>query len=94
MICLASSYRNLGRLDEALAVITKARRAFPHDAVVDSFAALILLDSGQPRRAVRVLGLALCEHADPGALEGFDTALVRKFRGATTERHSQPSHPA
>lgn len=94
LICLASSHRNLGQLDEALAVITKARRAFPRDAVVDSFAALILLDSGQPRRAVRVLGLALCEHAVPDALEGFDTTLPRMFRGATTERRPQPPHTA
>ncbi len=86
LICLASSYRNLAQLDEALAVITKARRAFPHDAVVDGFAALILLDAGQPQRAVRVLGLALCEHAVPSALDGFDTVLARKFRGATAQR--------
>jgi len=85
-VCLASSYRNLGQLDKALAVISRARRAFPHDAVVESFAALVLLDSGQPRRAVRVLGLALCEHAASGALHGFDSALTRKFRGATAPR--------
>lgn len=86
LICLASSYRNLGQLNEALAVISKARRAFVHDAVVDSFAALILVDSGQPQRAVRLLGLALCEHAVPGALDGFDAVLARKFRGVTTSR--------
>jgi tetratricopeptide (TPR) repeat protein len=86
LICLASSYRNLGQLDEALAVITKARRAFPHDAVVDSFAALILVDSGHPQRAVRVLGLALCQHAVPGALDGFDAVLARKFRAVTSAR--------
>jgi hypothetical protein len=67
-------------------VITRARRKFPHDAVVDGFAALILLDSGQPHRAVRVLSLALCEHVAAGALDGFDTALARKFRGVTAAR--------
>jgi tetratricopeptide (TPR) repeat protein len=86
LISLASSHRNLGQLDEALVMITKARRKFPRDPVVDSFAALILLDSGQPHRAVRVLGLALCEHAVPGSLGGFETALARKFRGATSPR--------
>ena len=69
-----------------MAVIARARRAFPHDAAVDGFDALILLDSGQPQRAVRVLGLALCERATPGALGGFDSALTRKFRGATSPR--------
>lgn len=33
---------------------------------------------------VRILGLALCEHAAPNALAGFDETLMRKFRAATS----------
>ncbi|HEX8094145.1 tetratricopeptide repeat protein [Jatrophihabitans sp.] len=83
LICLASSHRNLGEHDQALKVISRARRRYPEDPVVEAFAALILLDAGQPNRAVRILGLALCNHARPDALDGFDTVLTRKFRGAT-----------
>ncbi|MEO6117128.1 MAG: tetratricopeptide repeat protein, partial [Pseudolysinimonas sp.] len=80
---MASSHRSIGEHDRAEIVIERARRKYPDDPVVDAFAALIFLDAGRPQRAVRILGLALCNHAEPGALEGFDTALTRKFRGAT-----------
>ncbi len=83
LICLASSHRNLGDHDQAQKVISRARRNYPNDPVVEAFAALILLDAGQPQRAVRILGLALCNHARAGALDGFDAALTRKFRSAT-----------
>jgi tetratricopeptide (TPR) repeat protein len=83
LICLASSHRNLGEIDQAQAVINRARRKYPRDPVIEAFTALILLDAGQPRRAIRILGLTFCANAAPGALDGFDTALARKFRGAT-----------
>jgi Flp pilus assembly protein TadD len=83
LICMASSHRNVGEHRRAQSVIERARRKYPDDPVVDAFAALILLDAGRPQRAVRILGLALCNHAQPGVLDGFDTALTRKFRGAT-----------
>jgi Flp pilus assembly protein TadD len=94
LICLASSHRNVGQLDQAQTVINTARRHYPHDPVIDSFAALILLDAGHPRRAIRILGLALCEHATPDTLTGFDTALTRKFRGVTSHpRHTGQPRP-
>jgi len=83
LICLASSHRNVGEHLRAQSIIERARRKFSGDPVVDAFAALILLDAGRPQRAVRILGLALCNHAQPGALDGFDSALTRKFRAAT-----------
>jgi tetratricopeptide (TPR) repeat protein len=88
LICLASSHRNLRDLDPAQAVINRARRKYRHDPVIEAFAALILLDAGQPRRAIRILGLVLCANAAPGALTGFDTALTRKFRAVTQPPHA------
>lgn len=91
LICLASSFREVGNVDEARTTIDKARRRFRGDAVVDAFAALVLLDAGQGTRAVRLLGLALCEHARRCSLEGFEDALRRKFRGLTRgpSRHAR-----
>lgn len=80
-ICLASSLRNVGKLDEAKQVIEKTRRSNRRDPVVDAFYSLILLDCGEPDRAVAVLGHAFVASAAPGALEGFDDALSSKFRG-------------
>ncbi len=83
LICLASSHRNLRQFGDAQAVINRARRKYPRDPVIESFTALILLDAGQPRRAIRILGLAFCDNAAPGSLAGFDAALARKFRATT-----------
>lgn len=93
LICMASSYRNIGDHEMAQSVIERARRKFRGHPVVDAFAALILLDAGQPKRAVRILGLALCDHVETGALAGFDSALKRKFRAATQPAtgHERPS---
>jgi tetratricopeptide (TPR) repeat protein len=94
LICLASSHRNLHQLDQAQTVINRARRKHPHDPVIEAFTALILLDAGHPRRAVRILGLALCNYATPGTLTGFDTALISKFRGTTqATRSNGRNHP-
>lgn len=81
LICLASSHRNLRRPDDALAILRRARRRFPGDAAVESFYALALLDAGDPRGAVRILGMALVAAAGPHGLQGFEQALLTKFRG-------------
>lgn len=94
LICLASSHRNLGQLNQAQAVISRARRKYPRDPAIEAFTALILLDAGQPRRAIRILGLAFCENAAPGAFGGFDAALARKFRSATQRPSTTGGFPA
>lgn len=83
LICLASSHRNLRQPHAALAILRRARRRFPGDAAVESFYALALLDGGDPRGAVRVLGMALVAAAGSDGLRGFDQALLTKFRGVT-----------
>ncbi len=87
LICLASSHRNLGDLAAARTIIKRARRKYPRDPVIEAFTALILLDDGEPRLAVRILGLALCASAAPGELAGFDHALASKFRALTQPPH-------
>lgn len=82
LICLASSHRNLRHTQQALTVMERARRKFPDDPAVESFYALALLDAGQAKKAIRVLGLTLVSAA-PKQLDGFDDALRMKFRGVT-----------
>jgi tetratricopeptide (TPR) repeat protein len=83
LIGLASSYRNLRQPEAALRVSTRARKRFPDDPAVAAFHALVLLDSDDPRGAVRVLGLALVAMAGEDGLGGFERALLAKFRGVT-----------
>ena len=64
-IQLASSLRNLGDVDGALALISAEQDAHPESAYRDAIAAmhaLALASSGQPERALRVAILALVPH--------------------------------
>lgn len=62
-IQLGSSLRNVGRAQDAVAVLDDAHRRYPNSAAVRCFLALALADAGEARRATAVaLGTAL----DPG----------------------------
>src|SRR5262245_12389500 len=64
VIQLASSLRNVGRVDESLALLTVEREQ-PSDALddaVDAFLALALVDAGREREAVSVALGALAPH--------------------------------
>ncbi|MCE9572415.1 MAG: tetratricopeptide repeat protein [Deltaproteobacteria bacterium] len=70
-----STLRNLGRADDAVAILGEAVAADPDYAPYRAFLALALLDAGQPRAAVAtMLGVAL-DTARPGAFDRFDRAL-------------------
>jgi len=59
LLQLASSLRNLERIDEALAVYDEAIARFPDDAALPLFRAFALADAGRDREAlVGVLDLA------------------------------------
>nr|WP_283163329.1 tetratricopeptide repeat protein [Sporolactobacillus mangiferae] len=79
LICLASSYRNVGRHDAALETIERAVEKYKNDAVVQCFYSLILLDNGQSARAVGMLGHLLLQEAAPQKFTGFEQALHNKF---------------
>lgn len=87
LVCLASSYRNVGELSRASETLERARRAYPRDAAVEAFCSLVLLDLGEADRALRTLGLTLLEVAPDGSLSGFESALRSKFRGLSN-RHT------
>lgn len=76
--CLASSYRNVGEIDNAMTTIKQVRERMPN-GIVECFYALILYDAGFPAKAVATLGHALLEHSKPGILNGFEKVLNDKF---------------
>jgi len=64
-IQLASTLRNLGQVDEALALITAEQEAHPDSPYRDAIAAmraLALVSAGRPEEGVGVAILALVEH--------------------------------
>lgn len=86
LVCLASSYRNIGEIKNALNTILRARRIYRRNAVVECFYALILHDAGLSNKAIRILGLTLLQEARSEAFLGFEKALENKFREIAPEK--------
>ncbi|NHN54964.1 tetratricopeptide repeat protein [Calidifontibacter sp. DB0510] len=84
--CLVSSFRNLHRYDAALARLDIAAARWPQHVALESLRALVLLDSGEPDRAMYTLGQVLIAVTE-GELDETYTALLRsKFRGLLHKR--------
>ncbi|WP_353947956.1 tetratricopeptide repeat protein [Sporolactobacillus sp. Y61] len=86
MICLASSYRNVGKVDQAMAMITGAMEKYPGHIPVECFCSLILLDAGLEKMAVQQLVQVLLRELKPEAFEGFKEALKVKVNELTEEK--------
>jgi len=67
LVCCASSYRNVGKLPEAI-------------RVVKLFLALAFHDVGQSARAMKLVALTCLPKLDEKVLSGFRPPLIRKFR--------------
>jgi tetratricopeptide (TPR) repeat protein len=81
LICLASSYRNRKRFDEALSTIELAAEEFPDNQVVVCFHALILSDHGRAAEGLARLGaMAVACLAGP-EMEPFRAVLLSRYRG-------------
>jgi len=79
LICLASSYRNVGQNHSALEIIKKALEKYQQDVAVHCFYSLILIDNNKPSKAVKTLGELLLNEVDAQRFEGFAQALRNKF---------------
>jgi tetratricopeptide (TPR) repeat protein len=79
LICLASSYRNVGQMHSALETIKKALEKDQHDVAVRCFYSLILMDDNKPAQAVKTLGEFLLKEVDAQRLGGLAQALRDKF---------------
>ncbi|MFF8563486.1 tetratricopeptide repeat protein [Streptomyces albidoflavus] len=76
LLGLGSTYRVLGRAEEAVATLGDGVREFPEDAALRTFLAMALYSAGRPKEA---LELALTVVADTGADPGV-AAYERAIR--------------
>lgn len=79
LICLASSYRNVKQINQAMKTIKTAIQKYPEDIAVNCFYGLVLLDAGRPDQAVKLLGETLIRETNPSRFNGFLEALQNKF---------------
>ena len=76
LVGFGSTLRNVGRADDAVAVLSDAVAAYPDYPALRAFLALALHSAGHPRAALAaMLGVAL--DVDPGGrFDGYERALV------------------
>jgi tetratricopeptide (TPR) repeat protein len=92
LICLASSYRNTKRFDDALKTIEIAASEFRENQVVVCFHALILSDLGRADEGLARLG-SLAAARLPGAeMESFRQVLLSRYEGLA--RRARPKSVA
>ena len=75
LVGFGSTLRNVGRADEAVAILAEAVQQYPDYPALRAFLALALHSSGHPRAALAtMLGVAL-DVMSPGSLDGYERAL-------------------
>ncbi|MCO7126436.1 tetratricopeptide repeat protein [Sporolactobacillus shoreicorticis] len=79
LICLASSYRNVGQIHSALETIEQACEKYRQDVAAHCFYSLILIDDNKPTQAVKTLGGLLLNEVEAQKFDGFFQALSDKF---------------
>jgi len=80
LVGYGSTLRNVGRADDAVAILGEAVAAYPDYPALVAFLALALADAGQPKAALAaMLGCAL-DAAKPGVFDGYERALGEYHR--------------
>lgn len=75
LVGFGSTLRNVGRADDAVALLTEAVAADPDYPALHAFLALALLSAGHPKAALAtMLGVAL--DVGGAAFDGYDRALT------------------
>lgn len=84
LVGYGSTLRNVGRIDDAVAVLAQAVADDPSYPAYAAFLALALLSAGHAKEAVAaMLGCAL-DAAKPGAFDGYERALAEYHRELLT----------
>ncbi|HUS31527.1 MAG TPA: tetratricopeptide repeat protein [Kofleriaceae bacterium] len=80
LVGYASTLRNVGRAEEAVAILGEAVAAYPDYPALVAFLALALADAGHPKAALAtMLGCAL-DVAKPAIFDGYERALSEYHR--------------
>jgi tetratricopeptide (TPR) repeat protein len=75
LVGYGSTLRNVGRAEEAVAILAQAVVDYPDYPAFSAFLALALADAGHPKAALAtMLGCAL-DASSPGAFDGYERAL-------------------
>jgi tetratricopeptide (TPR) repeat protein len=76
LVGYGSTLRNVGRVDEAVAVLAEAVRSYPDYPALQAFLALALSAAGQPHAALATMLGVVLDLSHAGQLDGYDRALA------------------
>jgi tetratricopeptide (TPR) repeat protein len=80
LVGYGSTLRNVGRAEDAVAILGEAVAAYPDYPALVAFLALALAEAGHPKAALAtMLGCAL-DCAKPGVFDGYERALTEYHR--------------
>lgn len=80
LVCLASSYRNVGDLEKSLYYLNLANQTFKEDLVVLAFLALVLHDLNCSSEALSMIGLTLLKESSSNDLQAYNKALTQYYK--------------
>lgn len=70
-----STLRNVGRLDDSLALFVRARDEFPDSVALSAFEALSLHAAGRPNTALGSLHVLIADHVDADDVNRYKPAM-------------------
>jgi hypothetical protein len=88
-----STLRNVGRLEDSLALFAKARSEFPDSVALGVFEALSLHAAGRPNTALASLLLLLTEHVDVDDINRYKPAVRGRAAYLASLEESPTSGP-
>ena len=80
LVGYGSTLRNVGRAEEAVAILGEAVAAYPDYPALVAFLALALADAGHPKAALATMLGCVLDAAKPGVFDGYDRALSEYHR--------------
>lgn len=75
LLGLGSTYRTLGRYQDALATLTRGVEAFPEDRSMQVFRAMALYNNGEPKEACQVLLQIVSDTTEDERIRSYRNAI-------------------
>ena len=75
LLGLGSTYRTLGRYDDALATLTRGIETFPDDRSMQVFRAMALYNNGKPKEACQVLLQIVSDTTSDEGIRSYRAAI-------------------
>lgn len=84
LVCLSSSFINIGRPKTAIGILRRAQARFPEDIAMKLFMALAFYEAGHSTQSVRLLAMTILNEKNQKALNPFRKVLKLRYKTLKT----------